>query len=441
MEPVRFETLYDLLAIELDRDAEKVREGVASNPEALGEAANAVFGARSFPWTLAEPITTAEGSMTLLATGADLGKKVGSIVSRQAKDPDVPIGPVVFMPGDQLVEHYRRMVLSRLTPAIDETKTSPSPVLSRIFGATKGPLHAFMDSTVEKGAARSFATSSGLMTMLSVVRGAGFAERWKLSVESAYVAMAVMGAMSELAEEEQLKPSIEAVGNAALYQDLAVMLKPSLYAKETARHPQRSAQIAGMLGVPPQVCALIELHHSYVSDEAEAQKEGEPKAGGQPKGLPVEAKVLVVANLFMSALHEAHRLGGDIEAIKGLNFMMGEGKIDKRAVVTLTRLYLSHKFALFFEKAMEIAALCPFEGQAEPILWNILGERSPQKFICRFKDCMHLGSQQTLVSQTIPVRFDGKVVSKIRKGEYTSCRYLTNKLGELYKEISQLSTK
>lgn len=443
MEPIRFENLYDLLAIELSREFDAVRAGIGSDPDSIGDAAEKAFSSNTFSYSLLEPITTPDGSMTLLAAGSDFGKKVSSVVSRQAKDPDYPLGPIVLTPSDPLVGHYRKMILDKMTPPLDELKSTPPPALARIFSAVKPAARAHMDATVEKGVAKSFSTAQGLMMMLQVIRSEGFTQRWRVSVESAYASMAVMGAMSELSSDENLRPSIEAVGNAALYQDLSVMLKPGLYARDTARHPLRSAQMAETIGIDKQACGLIELHHAYVSDEKDPAEaaDADKKQNGALKNMPVEAKVLVVANLFMAAVNDSQKMGGDIEAIKGLNFLMGEGKVDKRAVVTLTRLYLSQKFALFFEKAMEISALCPFESTADPILWNILGERNPQKFICNYKECMHLGSQQTLVSQTIPVKFDGKVVSRIRKGEYYSCRFLTGKLADLYKEISLLNTK
>jgi hypothetical protein len=145
-----------------------------------------------------------------------------------------------------------------------------------------------------------------------------------------------------------------------------------------------------------------------------------------------------VANLFVSALARSKKQGKDIETIKGLNFLVTDRKLDRRAVSILTKLYLSKKFALFVEKATEILNLCPHEFKTTPVLWNILGERNPQKFICQYTDCVHLGTQVTMVSSTIPVEFEGKVISKIKKGDYYSCRYLTEELANLYKKIAAL---
>ena len=435
MEPIRFENLYDFLNVEINRPLDKIHGSVASDPDELAEAANQVFLSRPFPYTLVEPITTQDGSMTLLAAGSDLAKKVGSVVSRQAKDPENPIGPIVLTPGDSLVGHYRKMILDRAAPALDDMKTKPPRVVARLHGAVKPSQRATMDSILEKALGKSMASAAALMTMIQATRSEVFDSRWRLSLQSAYTGMAIMGALSELAAEENLSPSIERIGTAALFQDLAVIMKPQLYAKDTARHPIRSAQLAESLGFEKPVTELIVNHHSLTDDSADSAAEEKAVS------LSVEAKVLVVANLFISAVNESQKAGSDIEAIKGLNYLMGDGKADKRSVVTLTRLYLSQKFALFYEKAMEIASKCVHENMAEPILWNILGERNPQKFICNYKDCAYLGSQQTLVSHTIPVEFDGKVVGKIRKGEYYSCRLLTGELANLYKEIAALSTK
>lgn len=443
MEPIHFDNLYDLLSVELGRPVDKVREGVDRNSEEVAEAAARSFGSQKFKFTLLEPINTPEGSMTLLAAGSDLGTKISAIIGRQAKDTSTPLGPIIFAPEDGMVGHFRSVVLDRLTPAMDEYKTDPPPHIKRVFLAVKPALRPAMDGIVERTAAKCLTGSQGLMSMLQAVRNEGFDGLWKRSLQSSYMAMSVMSAVSELADDREMLPLIEKTGKAGLMQDLAIMLKPNLYAKDTVRHPSRSSQIASSMGFEEPVCELIENHHRYMAAIPDEEGAKDAQANHEPgaKALSPEAKVLVVANLFISALNDQTKVGGDIEAIKGLNFLMAEGKVDKRAVVTLTRLYLSRKFALFFEKATEIKTKCPHDNIAEPILWNILGERNPQKFICNFKDCAHLGSQQTLVSQTIPVKFDDKVVAKIRKGEYYACRYLTGELANLYKEVAVLNTK
>lgn len=435
MEPIRFENLYDLLAIELDRPVDRVRQGVVTDPEGLAEDADKAFAANKCRFPLLEPLTTPDGSMTLLASGSDLDKKVGSVITRQAKHPENPIGPVIFAPNDELVGHFRQMIMARLTPAMDEMKSNPHPALHRIFGAFKPAQVEAFSSAIERAVAGTMSSAAALLSMLQVAKSEGLDPRWKHSIQSAYTAMAIMSSLSELTTDKEVRLSVENLGSAALFQDVAAMLKPALYGKDTQRHPLRSAQLAETIGLSRAVQELIENHHKIMG----LKSEGEEVA--TPADLTQEAKVLVVANLFVSAVNEPGRTGGDIEAIKGLNFMISEGKVDKRAVVTLTRLYLSHKFALFFEKAMEISKRCYYEGQADPILWNILGERNPQKFICSYTECAHLGSQQTLVSQTIPVKFDGQVVAKIKKGEYNNCRFLTGELANLYKEIAGLSTK
>lgn len=442
MDPLRFENIYEILAAELERGADLVRLSVTGEAEALSEIAEKAFKNVNVQFILKEPLLTFDGSMPLLAAGSDLGAKIGSVISRQAKNPDSVLGPIILTPSESLVSHYRAKVLHVLAPAMNETKSNPSQAIGRVFKAVKPELRNMMDTIVEASVTGCLTDSNGLAMMLQITRNKGFESRWKMSIEACYLAMAIRSEMGEIQEEAKLKTSLERTGKAGLFQDLAVMLKPSLYSRETAMHPSRSAQMAEAMGCDSVVCELIGLHHTLKEEQAPRTREGEEEQKAIPaRTVPPDATALVVANLFVSALGESKKSGADIEIIKSLNFMMAEGRLEKKPVTALTRLYLSNKFALFYEKATAIRDLCPHESEAEPVLWNILGERNPQKFICRYKDCPHLGSQQTLVSQTIPVVFDGNVVAKIVKGDYYSCPFLTSKLASLYKEVALLNTK
>lgn len=441
MEPIRFENIYEILAAELERSADLIRMSVSGESDALSDIADKAFKNAEVAFILKEPLLNIDGSVPLLASGVDISSKIGTLVSRQAKTPDSILGPIILVASDGLVSHYRSKVLNVLAPAMNDTKNNPPQAVGRVFKALKPDLRNLMDSVIEASVTGCLTDSRGIAIMLQIIRNKGFEERWKMSIHSSYLAMAIRSEMGELQDEGKLKSSLDKTGKAALFQDVAVMLKPNLYSKETAMHPSRSAQMAETMGLDAGVCELIGLHHTLEEIKPVKTDDEEEPREIQGKGLNPDTMALVVANLFVAALNESKKSGADIEIIKSLNFMMGEGKLPKKPVTALTRLYLSNKFALFYEKATGIRGLCPHENIAEPVLWNILGERSPQKFICRHKDCAHLGSQQTLVSQTIPVVFDGKVVTKINKGDYYSCPFLTSKLASLYKEVALLNTK
>lgn len=438
MEPLQFDSLYDLLAAELGKGSEALQASFSTNPSAVADETAREFATHSFAYRLTEPIKTQDGALTLLAEGADLARFLPNILARQEQSPAHGIGPITLAPSDSVVAHYRRKVMNRLTPAIDETRKNPSPVMERIFRAVRPEMHPRMDSTVERAAGKPLATSVGIMTMLEAVQNPKFDRTWQKSVQSAYTGMSVMTALADGQTPEGIGPQLDNLGSAALFQNLGGMLKPR--EDDPPTELERAALVASAIGLSPEVCELIVNRRRYVDGQEEPlDASGEKSESADARGAPVEARVLAVADIFVSAVNDGKHAGRDIEAIKALNFLVSRGKIDKRVVIALTRLYLTRKFALFFEKASDIVQLCPHRPVAEPILWNILGERNPQKFICQHRDCAYLGSQQTLVSQTIPVVFDGKVVGKIYKGEYMSCRHLTAELAKLYKEIAAIT--
>lgn len=438
MEPLVFGNLYSLIAAELGKPSSRVEESFATDGEAMADETGKAFGQHTFSYKLVEPIKSPDGAITLLAEGADLSKFLPSVLSRQQQSPNRSIGPIALAPSEAVVGHYRKRILNRLTPAVEDARANPTPVISRLFRAVKPEHRGQMDDALGKAVNRPLASSKGLMTMLEALENDRFDALWKKSIQSAYAGMALMTGVSDATATEPLGSALEVVGSAALYQNLGEMVSR---VDEATGARLTSGMLAEAVGLSPRISEIIEQRHRYVRSAEESLESEEPESrtpGNQDAS--VEARVLAVADIFVTAIHERRGSGSDIEAIKALNFMVSRGKIDKRAVVALTRLYLSHKFAIFFEKAIEIAAMCPFESEAEPILWNILGERNPQKFICKRMECAYMGSQTTLVSQTIPVTFDGKVVGKIPKGEYNSCRQLTGELAKLYKEIAAITS-
>jgi hypothetical protein len=104
-------------------------------------------------------------------------------------------------------------------------------------------------------------------------------------------------------------------------------------------------------------------------------------------------------------------------------------------------MYFSKKFALFVEKATDIMAQCPHQAETAPILWNILGERNPHKFICQLKSCAHLGNQVTMIAQSIAVKLEEKVVGKVAQGEYSNCTFLSAELEKLYRDVAAVSSR
>lgn len=443
---LQFENLYEFLSLELDRPAADIHEEAAhpDGAESLEAATAAAFKGRGFvPYELAEPVRSPSDGQVLVNLGQDLRQKIGSLLAWQCRASDSPVGPICLAAKPEIMDCYRKIVEARLKPARELALSNQNFILERLMGAVGAKKKNLFGEITDSVLKRAMSSSGGLMVFLQATRDQTAKDIWKRTFQTAYVAMSIADGANELTEEDELREIILRTGSAALLADLAVMLKPALYKNDATRHPVRSVQIASEMGFDGAVQSVIADHHRFlVPLGGEMDHDAEPDQPPVPAStIPFEARILLVAGLFMTILDEPSRRGRDIEAIKGLGFLMAEGKVDRRAVTTLTRLYLSHKFALFVEKATEIATHCPHENTAVPILWNILGERNPQKFICNYRNCAHLGSQVTMVSNAIKVEFDGKTIGKIKKGEYYSCRLLTEELGKLYLEISKLSTK
>lgn len=444
-QPLEFESLYELLSVELSRPLADV-QAAAVKPdaaEALEQAATQALGQRGFAYELADAVANPADGQVLLTKGQDLRQRIGSLMTRQLRIPDQPLGPIALVPKVELLSHYRRMVEERLRPAREMALSAQNPVMGRLTASLGPERKALCEQALDQALSRALLNPPGVLLLLQATRDPEAKDIWRRCYQTAFVAMSIDVEAHELSSKEELASETGVLAPAALLADLAVLLKPSLYRNDAVRHPARSAQLARELGFGEETCAVIAEHHRFLAPlggDHKADEEAE-ESRLPASAIPFAARVLLVAGLFISILDNPDKPGHDIEAIKGLSFLMAEGKVDRRAVTALTRLYLSKKFALFVEKAGEIAKLCPHDSVAEPILWNILGERSPQKFICKYENCAHRGSQMTMVSSSIKVVFEGKVLGKIGKGEYMSCRRLTEELGKLYAEIAKLSIK
>lgn len=440
MEPIAFGDFFEFISLETGKSTEDllVWANSADGGESFVRAAQkAVEGAG--PLLLVEPLGTPGGQQVLLNIGADLTSKVEAIARRQLTKPDVPLGPIVLDGNDATASRYRAKVLSCLDPIFERAGPDANPFVQRVHSSL-GPRGTEVREAVRDALEKALSSAAGMGHLLRAIRDEQSGRLWERSAATAYVAASLGRVWCAEAKGRVPDQTVRPLAAAGLFQDLSILLRPSLYKNDLTRHPVRSAQLLAEMGFSGRVQELVEDHHHFLKP-IEEQGPDEPVEADERREPSPVAYLLVVANMFTASLWSSTRRERDIEGIKALNFLMSEGKLPKEPVGILTRMYFSKKFALFIEKAAEIMGLCPHQPNAKPILWNILGERNPQKFICQLKACPHLGNQVTMIAQPIAVRLEEKVVGQIAQGEYNNCRHLSTELEKLYREIAALSTK
>ncbi|MBI5440150.1 MAG: hypothetical protein HY900_02945, partial [Deltaproteobacteria bacterium] len=370
----------------------------------------------------------------LLNVGGDLAAKIDSVARRQAGRPEVRLGPVVLEGSEAVASRYCRKIHDFLDPLLERAGPQVNPFVQRVYRSL-GPEGTETANNVRDMLQKALSNAAGLGHLLRAIRDEQSAKLWERSVAAAYISAALGSVWCREAKGRPRDATVRQLAGAGLLQDLSILLRPSLYRSDLTRHPVRSAPLAGEMGFSATLQELVEDHHRLLVPDGETD--------GQETERPVSeaASLLVVTNMFVASLWAGSHRERDIEGIKALNFLMSEGKLPREPVGILTRMYFSKKFSLFVEKATDIMALCPQVAAAKPILWNILGERNPHKFICQLKTCPHIGSQVTMIAQAIGVRLEEKVVGQIEQGEYSNCTYLSTELEKLYREIASVSTR
>lgn len=440
MDSINFIDLYEFLSIELGVPSGELHALAAApdGEERLGALAHGVFQSAGL-LVLAEGFGTPGGQQTLLNAGADLGARIDAVVKRQVKNPDARLGPVVLAAGDDTVARYKGKVLAMLAPVLENVTPASDPMLQRFYRSLGEQEAGLVATRLRAGIDQALTTSAGLGHLLRATRDPTSASVWERSVASALVCSAMAKSWSRERSAEPRPDHSEALSLAALFQDLSLLLFPSLEGEGPARHAVRSGQLVREMGFGADVGYYAERHHQLLVDDGEDEDLLPPVEEGLPER--AAAALLVVANLFVSSAWGETEGNKDIEAIKGLHFLSADRVVERSPVVTLTRLYLSKRLAFYMEKAEELARKCTHPKDVLPVLWNIVNHRPPQKIICSHAHCDQLGSQITWVAQPISVNFDGRVLGEVHKGEYLSCRLLTTELEKLFKEIAAIEAK
>lgn len=215
----------------------------------------------------------------------------------------------------------------------------------------------------------------------------------------ARAALAVLGEYRRFPADEERRRAFVERPTAGLLQDVSLMADPSVPSRD---HTERSRQQILDRGLSVTLAGVVGDHHPTRT----------------PRGKPVlhstmtlteNARVLVVANCFLSLAAKA-RKGGGFEAVKGLNHLACSGCVDKAAVDVLSRLSLPLVKAQILARAHKIAGHCPLESST-PVLWPITGDKVPSVFVSNRQDCDNRSEQVNFLARNIPFEVGGEEVT------------------------------
>lgn len=422
--PIVHRDLLSVLSLELKQDARALRDSLFRDP---GSLTNLMARIEKLDWSrlefvLEEPITLSEDGVPLLAKGTHLTPSyVKALLGRQLQSRERSLGPVVLVPSETTVGHYRRKVSEYFDAVLARVKESG--------GAEVAQFHRAMELTAELSGIREYfgeivdgvlTATDNISTILHVVSQRGNETVIERDTNAAFVAMGILAAYQRYGGEEERRRTLTAMGLAALFQDISLMVD---HDQPMEGHPDASAAVAEEMGLDGAALCAIRDHHRT------RDRFGDPLLQGE-SSVPLLTRVLVVTNVFLDMVSGSARLGG-FEALKGLNHLAAGGYVDRRAVDVLSRLCLPRVKSYVIEQANRIASQCEaLDGS--PVLWPVTGDKIPAVFLCRSDTCPHVSMQASELARDVPFLLQGVPVATIPRGRYFTCTFLTPKLRELY---------
>ena len=428
-EPLTFPGVLDFVALELGRDPAALKEALrqdAGRAEVLADELAGTPLAR-VRLELAEPICPATGEAPLLAAGAELGMKhLRTLLKRQASEPRRPLGPLCLQANASLLGHWQTLLRERVQPAVESARNGggrSGQLVSQLLPQSSH--HTLVETCLDDAVQALTAHEPFVPLFLGMVSNPANRAVLEASVNTARVALAVLGEYRRFPSEEERQTAFQELATAALLQDVSRMEEPDTPPEE---HADRSRQRVLELNLGMAVAMLVRDHHKTKTPTGEPVLRSKMTVGES-------ARVLVVANCFLSLAGQSTK-GGGFEAIKGLNHLSVGGFVDKGAVDVLSRLFLPKVKALILTRASKLAAHCP-QGPTVPVLWPVTGDLVPAVFICNSEGCEEQSTQVSYVAQNIPFELDGEEITTIRKGNYYLCPNLSDQLKELYHLFAQ----
>lgn len=428
MEKLGFNDIFDFLAVELGKSAKDLRalaaasEGVERLAAILTEAA---FTGELHKLT--DPLMSPGESTPLIASDVTLTQsRIKSLINRQLKYPESPIGPLNIAPDEAVMGHYRALLRSHFSQLASSLSSNPSQNIRQLHTAinTVPKLNELQDdySKVLDLVLASPEAVARILPSLSGGKRDGFAE----SVDASLCAMALRVLCGILGMSHPHKSELLELGMAALLQDVGA--KSGMKEEEDPDHPERSAQIAREMGANDTIVELVKNHHRLTNEI------GAPLFNSGALISEAEA-TLISTNAILSELR-TNSTGHSFEIAKNLHHLARMGFLDVRVVKAFTRLFLPKIQAVIIEKAEGLKDACALSVN-NPILWPVSGGKAPSVFICRHFDCEYATPQISRLATDIPFKIDGRVIAVITKGEYFTCPLLTKHLKTLYQRIQE----
>ena len=428
-EPLVFSGILDFVALGLGRDPAALKEALGQDVGRAEALADELAGSplAQVQLELAEPIYPAVGEAPLLAAGAELGMKhLRTLLKRQVVEPRRPLGPLCLQANASLLGHWQTLLRERILPTVDAARNGggrSSQLVSQLL--PQSSCHTLVETCLDDAVQALTAHEPFVPLFLGMVSNPANRAVLEASVNTARVALAVLGEYRRFPSGEERQSAFQELATAALLQDVSRMEEPDTPPEE---HADRSRQRVLDLGLGMAVATLVRDHHKTKTPSGEPVLQSKMTVGEL-------ARVLVVANCFFSLAGQRAK-GGGFEAIKGLNHLAAGGFVDKGAADVLSRLFLPKEKSMILSRASKLAAHCP-QGPTVPVLWPVTGDLVPSVFICNREDCEEQSTQASYIAQNIPFELDGEEITTIRKGNYYLCPNLSDQLKELYHLFAQ----
>jgi uncharacterized membrane-anchored protein YhcB (DUF1043 family) len=422
-DPIVFEDLFQLVALEINESAEDLKETLVRNPPGLPAILAKLEEGRfsSAQLTLAEPITSSDDSAPLLASNVVLtARYLKSLLSRQLQA-ERALGPIALVPNQPALEHYKTGIVKRFTRSSEDLLQATDPSSRSIYEKISSSRELDkIPNDFKNIVERVVTVAEGLNTLIRVL----YCQKSKSFITSATNSSIISMAIGSLCDSVTNADTL-AIGTAALLQDISLALDETLQVSE---HPESSAELADEIGMEEGIIELIRRHHDVINTSS-----GGPALANLSDVSP-QARVLITLNVFLSMLKQ--EAGCPFEIMKKLNYLASKKYVDAHVASVIATLYLPKLKAYVLEKASNISSYCKFEDST-PILWPLAGEKVPAVFLCRDDSCEHKTEQWHSIAKEIEFSMGQMTIDTIQKGTYFTCPLLTTELKNMYAAVRE----
>lgn len=421
---VHHDSIFEYIAVDINRSEKFIREllfekGKSALMELINQENSTLV---NHDIVLGSPIIDNNGNV-LINKGIAIQLFFSSLLDRYLKDPEFETEPFSIQPCENVLNSYRSKLSEKLKKSVGSAVKNnfKSEQMMKTLNADTGrenPSEMF-----DRFIGGMLSSANGISVMFKMMKNdLNKSADFGFTMDSTHLCMAVMDRymdkMSNLIDKDAM---VKQIGYVTFFQKVSNIMG------EKKSSPIKSAEVASHCTKDKSIKYAIENQDNYLED-------GVPFFKNKGADQIIFSRILMTVNVFLDIIKTAKIETDNMELYKALYDIADKGYIDRFVVKILSEMFLPKIKMMLLEYALKITDLCDQKN----IIWNLIGDMVPVKFICERSGCEHSGLNRTLVPEDITIKVKDFYEYTISSGIYTQCSTLSEKLKVVYKKIVEM---